>query len=178
MTDVKRALKDLGLALLNATLMLAVILFVLVLLVLNKAADITSRVKQVSMVPAEIAAALENDPLLDELDRLTNNLASVNASLETVGGGEIAEEISAELSGQIALLKQQLSSLSQTLEDGASQCVLDIEQVMNSSLEALLRGGVSSAINTLTPGQGQADRNREVERLPTFRDKALRKERN
>ena len=157
MTDVKSALKDLGLALLNATLLLAVILGVLVLLVLNKAADITARVEQVSMVPAEIAAALENDPLLAEVDRLTDTLASVNASLEAVAGGEISQEISEELSGEIARLRQQLSSLSQTLQDGASQCVLDIEQVMNSSLQALLRGGVSSAIDTVTPARGQAD---------------------
>ena len=153
MTDVKKALKDLGLALLNATLMLAVILCVPVLIVLNRADDLVSRVEQVSMVPAEVAATLENDPLLAELDRLTKNLASVNASLEIVGG----EEIPAEISGEIALLRQQLSTLMETLEDGASQCVLDIERVMNATLEPLIKGGVSSAIDTVSPGQAQTD---------------------
>ena len=120
MTDVKRALKDLGLALLNATLLLAIILCALVLVVLNRTGDLVSRVEQISMVPAEVAATLENDPLLAELDSLTTNLASVNATLDTAGGqqiaGEITGEISAELSAEIALLRQQLSSLSQTLE--------------------------------------------------------------
>ena len=153
MTDVKRALKDLGLALLNATLMLAVILCVPVLLVLNKAEDMVSRVEQASMVPAEVAATLEIDPLLAELDRLTKNLASVNASLEIVGG----EEVPAEFSGEIALLRQQLSSLLETLEDGASQRVLDLERVMHATLEPLIKGGVSSAIDTVSPRQAQTD---------------------
>ena len=161
MTDVKRALKDLGLALLNATLMLAVILCVLVLVVLNKAGDMVSRVEQISMVPAEVAATLENDPLLNELDRLTTNVASVNASLETIGGQEIAGEIkgkiSPEISAEIALLRQQLSSLSETLEAGASQCVLDIERVMNATLEPLIKDGVSTAIDTVLPRQVQAN---------------------
>ena len=155
MTDVKRTLKDLGLALLNATLMLAVILLVLVLVVLNRADDLVSRLEQISMVPAEVAATLENDPLLDQLDRLTTNVASVNATLETIGGQEIAGEITAEISAEIALLRQQLSSLSETLEAGASQCVLDIERVMNATLEPLIKGAVSSVTDTVLPRQAQ-----------------------
>ena len=153
MTEMKRTLKDLGLALLNATLLLAVILCVLVLLVLNRAGDMVSKVEQISMVPGEVAATLENDPLLAELNRLSKNIASVNASLETEGGEEISEEVS----GEIALLRQQLGSLSETLEDAASQCVLDIEKVMHATLEPLIKGGVSSAIDTVSPKQAQAD---------------------
>lgn len=149
MTDVKRAIKDLGLALLNATLLLAVIFSVLVLLILNRAADVISDFEQISRVPGEVIATLENDPLLDGLDRLRENLASVNASFETEGGEEISREI--------ALLRQQLSSLSETLEDAASQCVLDIEQVVRATLASLTRGGVSSPVETVLPGPAQAD---------------------
>jgi len=149
MTNVKRALRDLGLALLNATLMLAIILSFLVLLILNRAADVISDFAQISKVPGEVIATLEDDPLLVELDGLRQNLASVNASFETEGAEDISEEI--------ALLRQQLSSVSETLEDAASQCALDVEQVVRATLVSLTKGGRSSPIHTVLPGPAQAD---------------------
>jgi predicted PurR-regulated permease PerM len=110
-----KVVKDLLLALVNATVLLLIILAVVVLMVVNRTDDLAHDVIE------GIA------PLAEDLDQIADAVAGIEADLEARPVGEEAEALAREIAAlraEIAALHAPLQSLAELSAQAVAQAVL------------------------------------------------------
>ncbi|MEO1702487.1 MAG: hypothetical protein AAFR71_10590 [Pseudomonadota bacterium] len=140
-----KTLRDLAMALLNATLILLIVSLVLGLMVLQQVNRVSDRVAELASVPEQIATAIEDDDLLGEIDRLQTNLATINDALESDDSLLPPDEAQA--------IRQQLAMLNTTLASGADQCAADLQQLIEIAAQDYAKNAVTRLAPLLPDAQ-------------------------
>ncbi len=120
---MKKALKDLGLALINATVLLLIILLVVGTLFLSRVNALRDG------ITTSIASTLA--PQAERLDQISAQLDRLNTRLETTDNGD-----SAALTAEITALRKQLPDFSQLNEISSTEIAKQVVDVVAARLSS------------------------------------------
>lgn len=135
----------LGVALINATLILAVVLAILIFLILREANKLTG---QVETLATNVSDRLEERLSIPNRPELQTNLTALQAKLEADGPTPLLTEVQT--------LNAQLSEFSTTVETSLSQCAVEVTDLLGSALGTFtedLTGQFGNVLNGQNSGE-------------------------
>lgn len=137
----KKLLLDLATSLLNATLLLLITLCTLILLIFYQVERISDDVAELTTLPSEITASLQDNAFLMQMERFRNNVALLNERLESDDPVIPPQDLE--------IISEQLTALELAVKSGFDQCSVELQQMIVMAIETLLRSGAQ--ITTLPP---------------------------
>ncbi len=134
----KKLLLDLATSLLNATLLLLIAVFTLILLIFYQVERVSDNLAEWTKLPSDITVALQEDAFLMELERFRDNVALLNNRLESNEAVISAHDFQT--------ISEQLTALEQTVAAGFDQCSVKFQQMIVLAIQNLLRSAAQLAM--------------------------------